>query len=385
MLLLLYNSALVWLDSARRPEPAAPAYTLWLTTDAGEPQALIEPILRLEYKLVTNGVGVLVLVLPRSFDERLLRVDWRLEVWRGAGTTLALEGETCWFIRYWARDEQDNLIVRAYSATTLLTRRIVAYAAGTSYSEKTAPADDLVKAVVRENLGAMADDPDRDWHQWLQIEDNQSLAPTVARAFSRREVLAVCQDVCRESTEAGTALWFDIVKDSAQGLLFRTYTGQRGADRSGEGTAGRVVLAPEMGNLADPFVAYDYSEEATVIYAAGQGQESARRVVEVEDAARTARSVFGRIEGLRDARSLTTEAALAAEGQTALRERRPRRHVRATLLETATTRYGMHWRWGDRVAWRVGSASGTATIEEVHVRLEGGAEQVSVTLRMGDE
>src|SRR5678815_2858078 len=118
---------------------------------------LIEIANYASYTYVLNcapgNIGVLELELPRSFNTALLRRDGRIGAWRSiSGRPPYLDGGAIYLIetlRYTSRATH----VRAYHATTLLDRRIIAYAAGSSYAKKAAAAaDDLIKTFWAENV-----------------------------------------------------------------------------------------------------------------------------------------------------------------------------------------------------------------------------------------
>jgi hypothetical protein len=274
------------------------------------------------------------------------------------------------------------VVIHAVAALELLSRRIVAYDAATASSEKTAAADNMIKAIVRENLGSLATDTARSWASLLTVAADTSAAPSLTLLFARQNVLTTVQKLCQASAQAGTRLYVDVVAPTDTTLELRTYTGQRGTDR-GSTSAAPVVFAPEFGNLVSPDIDDDYTEEVTYVYAAGRGQEDQRIVAEAGDATRIGRSPFGRREALIDARHVGTDPApalLADEANAALQAGRPRRRFAATLLDTPGTTYGIHWAWGDTITARWEDASGDYRIEAVRLSVAGGRETIETRL-----
>jgi len=156
-------------------------YVVWLTTDAGHRLQIIDGWSYLRYNMIANGVGRLELALPSSFDLSILRVDQLVEIWRtSAFGQMAYEGS--YLVRRLVTERsdegQESHVLFGPDINALLARRIVAYAAGTAQASKTDQADDMMKAIVRENLGSLASDADRDWTQeGLSVAGDAGLGP----------------------------------------------------------------------------------------------------------------------------------------------------------------------------------------------------------------
>lgn len=388
-------------------------YTIWLSSPSGVRLAVLDQFIKLEYRRIVNHTGVaetagagsaLPLRLTLRADAlplRFIQRDSRLEIWRtcdasspalsqeSAATpavrTQELDTETAWFVRrvrkLFTGDGQRLLQLEAVPAIELLARRIVAYAAGTAQAGKSGPADDLMKQIVRENLGTQVGDSARDISDWLEILPDLGQAPVVSKIFARRNVLHVLGELAQAALEAGTPLYFDIVCPTMERLEFRTYPGARGSDRTFPDGVSPLVLSPETGTLARVERSFDYEDEVTFVYAAGQGAESERLILETGDAARIAASPFGRRERLVDARHVASSADLDAEARAALAAGRPRDTFRATVVSKPGAAYGQHWRWGDRVTASFDGEIIACHIDEVHVTVEHGRETVQASLR----
>jgi hypothetical protein len=353
-------------------------YAIWLCRPTGERVVLLSRFLRLEYRRAVNSTGYrvdtngtrhwpLTLVLAWRdlpvWVSGSLRRDWRLEVWRGAGDgLLALDTETVWLIARVSQQVQNDgervIEVKAVPALALLERRIVAYATGTPQAQKSGPADDLMRAIVRENFGSDAA-AGRNVSAWLRVPslaDDTGAGAEVSKSFARRAVLDVLQELAEASAERGVALFFDVVcrHDGALPLLrFETYAQVRGADlaRGNERGLPPVVLSLETGSLVGVRRTQDWSETITTVYVAGQGAKDARQVVEVADGARAEQVPFGRYERLVDARHTSVADDLAHEGYAALRAGVARDEVRGRIVSREPGFvYGRDWRFGDRVS-----------------------------------
>ncbi len=375
-------------------------YTIWLASPTGERLAILDPFIRLEYRRAVNSTAFarglfgrvsypFTLVLPYSRQLLpLLQRDYRLEVWRDSSSGLQhLDTETVWFIQRVARmvtkDGAHVIEVQAVSAIALLERRIIAAAAGSSGADKTGYADDLIKALVRENIGNSASGDGRDVSDWLTIEPDHSMGAQVSKRSAWRNLMTVVQEIADSSTEAGVPLFFDLVASPPHSLAFRTYAHVRGTDRSIANTRGiaPVVLSYETGTLTNITRETEWQDEATHVYVLGQGARDGRQVVVVGDTPRATGVPFGRREIATDARHVTTEAALLAEGQTALREHQPQETLTATLISRAPDAvYGHHWQFGDMVCAEVDGELFACRIDEVEVSIAAGEQSVMARL-----
>jgi hypothetical protein len=379
-------------------------YTIWLSSPTNQRLAVVDQFVRLEYRRSSNDSGhaaaagvenvlpLRLLLRAAALPLRQIGRDTRLQIWRtvpGSGDALArtqeLDTGATWFVRRVRRlltDEGEYLVeLGALPAIDLLNTRIVAYPANSAQASKSGPADDLMKAVVRENFGTLATDQQREISDWLDVAPDLGLAPVVSKSFARRSVLHVLHELAAASAEAGTPLYFDIVSPTSDRLEFRTYIGTRGTNNTFPGGVSPRILSPEAGTLSQAIDSLDYEDEHTVVYAAGQGAETERQQVIVSDAARLAASPFARREQFVDARHVRDLPNLTAEAQAALAAGQPRRAFRATITSTPGMAYGQHWRWGDRVTAAFQGDLIDCQIDEVQVIVEGGRETVRATLR----
>jgi hypothetical protein len=362
-----------------------PSYSVWLADPVGQRLALLDQFLRLEYVRVLNAPGVLKIDLPYNFPISYLRVDNRIDVWRRFAGLRYRDTQAVWFIRSiqkrLAENGQRFISVIAYSAMELLSRRIVAYAAGSSQASKTDQADDMMKAVVRENLGSSATDTDRDLSDYLSVAPDTGAGPSLSMTFPRENVLKVCQDISQAAAEAGTPVYFDVVA-AGDDLQFVTYPSYLGVDHSQTGPA-PIVLSPAAGTLTDVLREYDHADEVNYVYVGGQGEESNRTVVSGGASERMALSVWNRRESWVDARDTGTAAVLEDDRDAALRAGRPRQVFSGKIVQTGAVYYGV-WGFGDRVAGELDGEVVDAVIDEVRVKVEAGEEEVRAGLRVED-
>ena len=339
------------------------SYEVWIGLDTGQRIFLAEEMVKdFRYAKAANKVGAFSLILPRErVQDEWIKLDGTVEIWRGVpGQQRRLEfvGLMRKFIYHDDREGNTNLKIIGPEVSDLLNRRIVAYAAGSSQAAKTDNADDLIKAIVRENLGASAPAGRNMGANRFYVTGDHGLAPSVSKKFAWRNMLDVIREICEISRQKGTELYFTVdpylTNDNLLKYSFLTHVDQIGADRT-IGTRLAALFGRDLGNLASPWLEYDYMNEITFVYAAGQGEGDDREVEEVEDTTRSGASIWNRREIMTDGRHLSDSTGLTDRGQGALEKGRPLIRFSGLLLDTPQTRYGIDWNYGDKVtAWYKG-------------------------------
>ena len=295
-----------------------------------------------------NNVGALELIIPNRYQYEDFSKCQIIEVWRAKGGSMELQGETAYFLQDWEfTSSGGERLVRllCMDANWLLSTRIVAYDAGSAQAEMTDYADDMMKAIVKDNFGSDAATARQ--LSALTISSNLSASESLTKAFSRRNVLAICQELAEAATSAGTNTYFDVVRTGIGEFQFRTYTGQRGNDHGSISDDVRLV-GEQYGNFENVLFGTYHSDEWNYIYAGGQGEEDAREIVEVSDSVRMNTGYpFNRIEEFVDARNSDTTEGVTAEANSKLREGMPKQLISGRLVDTPGLQYGVHYGFGD--------------------------------------
>lgn len=378
-------------------------HQLYLYSPTGELLTIIPDggFVSLDYGFRENEPGVLEVTLPGDFRRDYLRIDGEIEVYRAYGIGgYQLEGNTAFFIRrivfQTGEDGTRFIQVTAYSATDILKRRIVAYYAGSSYSEKlNLPWDNMMREIVDENYGPGASysgasygDPlNRDLTPWLVIEPDLNFGASypIDRSFAWEIVLNVLKGITDDVKSQGIYCSFDLVRVSPAHFEFRVFLGPRGVDHS-EDSASPVVVSEEAHNLVIPVLDDDWQVEHNFIYAAGQGQEDDRIIRTAEDTARLWLSPFNRQEYQRDARNSKLPDTVQAEASSALEEGRPRNVFSGKIAQTEGCLYGVHWGWGDIVTASYQGRSFDCHVDSVTISIDAiGTEHVEGNLRSLDD
>lgn len=324
--------------------------------------AYLEPIndfLELDCTLVEMQIGVLVLTFPGiAHDATKFVRGGRIAYYRAptaslGGGVFRLVGQTMWRIVRRERkvnSRYEQLIrITAVHPNALLAHRVVAYDEASAEADKTDFADDMIKAYVRENF-LTATDTDRNLTAArFAVETDVGAAPSVTKTGSYRTVLTLCQEIAASATQAGTYTGFEVFSPTETGAFtLRTYTGQRGVDRSSTGT-NQLVLALTKGSLNTVELDEDWSQLASFVYAGGSGKKDERLTGTAGDTALIEGDPYGRIEWFQSASNADAQAAVDDEAARVLREKRPRVVFTGDVVDTEYATFGDEYDWGDRV------------------------------------
>lgn len=345
------------------------------------------PFSKLQYSRQENEIGALVLTPAYQYESDYFKRDGTFEVWRSVnGGDPYLDGETNWFIRkvrhYTEDSGLDGIEITAFDATSVLDRRIIAYNSGNSYTVKLDTADNIIKDLVWENLGASCFDPLRDMSAYITVEPGIGLAPIVYKDCSWANLFQTMQEVAKASEEQGVRVIFDLVFVKVNQYIFRTWITQRGANHGSTGT-NQVLVSRENNNLSAPELLMDYSTEVNYCYAGGRGEGAGREWTYAADNTRILASPFNRMEGFVDARNAQSEEAVLQEGMYGLFAGRPNILFFGTIVQTPNTIYGIHYRFGDIVTAQYKGISFDCRVGAILVTVDNNGEKIETKLTGG--
>jgi hypothetical protein len=361
----------------------ATTYEVWLLDPTGNLLDIIDEWLYLRYDRVLSDIGTLELGLDGSYpNPDFIKLDGRIIVWRNG----SIETETSWFIRRIIKTMEGDgtltISIAAFSANEILTRRIVAYDAGTSYADKTGLADDVMKEILAENFGSSASNSARNLSTYFSIESDTSQGASISKQFSWNNIMDVIQDISLTTISAGSATYFDVVAPTFNSLEFRTYRGQRGLDHTAGTGKNQVIFSPERGNVVSCLRTFDYSSEISYVYAGGAGFNQFRYIATASDSGRIGQSPFNRREMFLNATQEGVATAVDNAAQAALRENRAQRAFHCEIVSIpGATEYGVHWRFGDLVTVQFEGETIDCSIDAMAVEVEDGQETIKATLR----
>jgi Siphovirus ReqiPepy6 Gp37-like protein len=353
-------------------------YKLLLEDEYGQPIDALDKVSSLNYALRSLSITKATFEIPLKYQD-LIRPDRRIKIYRQPrGGENKIEGGTTWIIRK-RRKHWPKMTVTAVHPNHLLRRRIVAYYAGSPQADKgPMTAESMMKEIMLENFGASAG-AGRDLSKFLSIEADIQRGATLSKAFSRRNVLTVLEEISQTSTGAGVYLTADTVTDlGTNQWIFRTFDGQRGQDRRLGFSNSPVLLNAELRNLTEAELEEDWENERNYAYVGGDGTGAGRIIVERPDLARIAMSDLNRCEMFVDASNSADTDRLEAEGDAALREARPRRTFAGRLAETRQFRYGINYYWGDHVTGTFDKKNIECRLDAVSINVGAGREDIDV-------
>lgn len=337
----------------------------------------------LSYTLAVNTPGTFRLTLnnqPRPFgltgafryEVQQLDFGQRLSVWRATeGGSLRLEASFFILTIEYATlaDGTEEVVISGATPLFLLDTRIVAYRKDTAQANKTGPADNVMKAFVREGCGPLATATARNLDSaYWSVQNDVSAGATVTIAGSTRTLLDVCQEAADASTAATVPipLYYDVVELTERSLQFQTFVNQRGVDRTLVGGQSSVTLSVDAGTLREPRLTNDWRTEKNSAWTTGVGTDIESVIERRTVAARLTKSIWSRRE-VWTGRGSATDELIGPVADAALNEGRPRARFTGQIVDNDAVRYGRDYRLGDRLAASFHGARYTAMVRAVSV------------------
>lgn len=336
----------------------------------------------LRYNRVLNGIGAVVLELPALAElPSLFPLDAFIEVERTHPVTGTLTRDETYFARLTHRfreGDEERFIAGGLSLNHLIARRIIDPdddpAAASGFSTKAGAADAVLEAYAREQMGDLASAARR--FPNLTI----SIATGAGRSVGARERLSSLLEVFQTLAKRGEV---DFVIERVTGTALRLTIATIGADKTktrNYPTQTFVMFNPLRGNLSNPSIEIDRREEGTFVYALGQGQGEARKVLKVAGDG-VSDSPYNRIEFVADSRNIERADALGllTFARSALLERAPKREFAFTAggQEPGAT-YHLDWELGDKITAAWDGEELDLRITEVELAISEAGEAISV-------
>lgn len=348
-------------------------YELWYADDLGNRIAYINDVISFEYVKVLGDIGIGTFQFPNRPTPYKANVpDRRIHIYRQPiGGSLRLDF-SCRLRRFDTETTQTGQFWRSFIAhdnNELLRRRIVDDYAGSSQAVMTNEyVDDAMKRLWTQSFDDGASSRDITDYGF-SVAANASAGPQIDKQFSWRGLLAVLQDLQADSKTEGNEVFFGW-QETETTAKFQTWTNQPGRNLTG-----KIVFSLERGNLSNPKLSYDHTEEVNRIVAAGQGQQSNRITRTATDTARRDVSRLGWAETFRHSQG-DTEALVQADADDELAHGRPRINFSATISDTPQIRYGRDWQIGDKVSISYAGIQMDTIMRSVRVRVESSGREI---------
>lgn len=385
-------------------------YEVWLTDDAGRRIQLLKDLTYFSYTRSVNNLGSFQMGMP--FNALKLNPfflpDWRAEIWRSPADGVQMRLEDVYLLRkpviYQRTDGVKVIQFYGRNGWDLLNRRSVIQRGGTTWATKTATADNVMKAIVREqmlygsalNASGVVDNT-RGWPQnEFSVQGDNGLGPTITVSFADKSVLDTVKDIKKLTQQlylsAPTTyrkIYFDVTPISLSttgnalasplGWEFRTYADLRGGDRTGG-----IVFSLENENIKEPSYSENRLEEVTSVVVRGNGAGGSQIVTTVDDATRVYASRWNRIEKVINASNESTANGLTAAGNAELFNGKPREELAATILNrpggstAPRSLYGVDWDLGDLVRVDYANKQFNVELTTIYVSVdEHGQEEIT--------
>jgi hypothetical protein len=343
-------------------------WEIWVLRDDGTRLGILDTVSNFTWTLVVNNTGHfrVEVVIPPSVPglaagrfatgAPAIQASWfakdrRILFWRKPATgamKLAFVG----IIRR-LRQSRDarglhTFRVSGHDLTGLLKRRVIAYAAASAQAAMTDQADDILTELAKDNLGTDATSARQISSTYFSVAASPGAGPSITKGFSYRNLLDVMREVADAARQVGTFLFFGIEALTETTFGFRTRTGEWGRDRTSDVGNG-LIFGEAFGNLANPVLDDDSTDEVNFAYGLGRGEEAAREVQTSEDTTRSGASVYARAEAAANAVLESTSAGVADVADARVQKGRPVVMFTADLLSVPGSEFGKDWDHGDRV------------------------------------
>ncbi len=344
---------------------------------------------QMAYTRRLNGVGAFMMSLPRALRQPvMLRKDALAQVYRSDPVTGQMREDGTYFLRSAEHvpGAYDGLVIGGVSAEHLFKRRVYnpdddPHVAG-GFSTKSGPAVTVMREVVTEQMIAPAANPERAFPGLRLADIGEDTSPNYPfrREIGQQNVLDVLSDIAK-ATRLDFWLAFDGIDTVGGYPRFVFHAGRRGTDRSKHShPAGPYVyLTPSSGNLVEPQLTLDSTEEANAVYVLGKGANGNRLVYRQERHSAVVESPFNRVERAVESSEADTLDELLAAASTALAEGAPQVTFSFVPLVTAAGAiYQLDWRLGDVVTVGAYGYEMDARVTAVTVTLTGAGETIEV-------
>lgn len=351
--------------------------------------------LTINHRINSSGYAAIALDGDHSAIRHFGR-DTIIEIYRsvldlGLDWYIEFEGLNRTPVRQTFENGKRSFTANAQGYMDLLARRIIAYNAGTVYTNKNNTAETVMKSFVKQNIGPDATSPPRLANGvcsgfFIETDAAQGSVWKGSRAY--KNLLEVLQEISDE-----TNMFFDVMGWQNKNFLFKVFPNVRNKDRryiginpsTGLNSAGNapVSFSLDRGNVQSAVLSENATNQVTRVFALGQGVEGARRVVIKEDANATAESPFNLHEISRQATSEDSDAGLTKVANAELNAGKPVNTFNFSVLQTEGSFYGKHYTWGDFVTGRYDDFQEDKYIIGGDISIVPG-QQEAITLNLAD-
>lgn len=339
----------------------------------------------LRYSRKVNDVGVFVLSMSYT-PEYYAAFQWDnfVEIRRTHPVTNLLAVEETYFVRslhHYREGNEERLVVGGLSLTHLLMRRIINPAddpaATDGYSVKTGAADTVMRDYIREQAGDLTSAARQ--FPAFTVEAVEGTGDTVSFSYRYDNLYNALSEIAYQS---GIDFYLTRVTDNAISVFIER-TGVDRTETTNEPFGLQWVgLSPLRGNLTEPSLMQDRTDEKNCVYCLGQGQGEERLVVE-DFTDEVFLTPYNRIEYVKDARNVDKldTVGLQTAADASLNENKANREF--TFIPTgydAGSIYRKDWDIADKITAIWEAEHQDLRIMGVEVNVDRGNEDVQVII-----
>lgn len=339
----------------------------------------------IRYSRVINDIGALVLTMPYT-DEFYSTFDWDnfVEVRRTSPVTGFPILEETYLVRSKHRFREGNieqLVVGGLSLTHLLARRIIDPfddpTATDGYSVKSGPADTVMYDYVEEQCGSLTT-PGRGF-PGLTVALVAGGGASINKSFRYDNLFNALSEMADGS---GVDFRVERTHDYFTSVIIAAIGADKTRTTNEPNTTPWVGLSPTRGNLQEPSLNIDRTNEKNYVYVLGQGQGEQRLVVESQTA-EVAASPFNRIEFSKDQRNVDKldTAGLTTAADTELNKNKAAHEFTfKPVVGNAGCIYRQDWDVGDKVTVLWNTEELDLRIQGVEIELDSSGESIEVSV-----
>lgn len=341
----------------------------------------------LRYEIRLNDVGVMALTLPYTLANwQLFTKDRFIDIMRERPDG-SLVVEATYFARSrerFADEQRERMVVGGLHVNHLLERRFIdpeddSVQPNGGYATKAGEAGGVIRAYIREQAGDLASSARGFPKFTVPIETD--VGTGVGANLRYFNLLLEMQKLANIG-----GVDFEITHTGGGNLLCTV--GVLGTDRTV--TTNRVppftILTPKRGNLADPKLVIDSSDEKTFFYALGDGARADRLIVKYTTL-RVGDTPYNRIEQKVDARVNNKKNAAFQMLMAAVKvanDSVEERKLKVDFLSDAPgLRYREDWFFGDKVTVQWGDFDEDMRISVLTFTLTSTGEELEVEIKNG--
>jgi hypothetical protein len=323
--------------------------------------------LGLRFSVAIAQVGIAELKIRKQDWNAAFGINSKIRIHRLSGTehSIVCTGFVRRIERSWSGE--DTVDIRILDTNALLAWRYVMWPAGTTnrsdFSNKAA--ETIMTDLVYYNAGAGATiaggrllDGN---YGFLNVRSSSGRGNTMSLGCAFKNLLEALQTI--RNRGGGD---FGIV-DLGATFEFRW------EPLWGEDKTSYVILSPELGNVSEIVYTEDYTDEATAVLVAGQGEQEQRSFGTATRDAAIAIEHFG------DRRDIGDDSQLPQQATEVLLEKTPRPQLRLKVAQIPGCRYFEHYNIGDLVSCMLDGVRYTMYVQGAQVSVDAsGAEDIEV-------